>query len=412
MFITKKTKEAEMCEVRQVELHCDERESISDLNICRKIINGIMCDDVQQKRFILSKLSKCFAVDTGSEKKFKQILAEYRLDLLALIVEENDTMIHSEKTVMSIAKTTILLWEKLILGDEEVGTHSSNIGTTEFKAGTVRLVRTVSDAVQELGWAEDGQLVPFETFLVSKREFDEVPLSPAGVYSIHYDMVEFVSKYRVESSLLAAVAADLEVQQFKAGCRALGLIFKLIIDPLWRVLTSKGNMLEMELRYQTLVTKLNGRLFDDIEVPKDLVLDRLTMWTDPDFFELTIQIVELILASFLEVCGKMPVDLEPASNINDRCGKDLGVFENLQKARSNAVSVAFVTFDMFKKTRTWEWLRTMDKEKKTVSVKFPKWVYRTITHICLQLVPKQQHKGRFYVFCLKRQDQVMERLKR
>lgn len=104
-------------------------------------------------------------------------------------------------------------------------------------------------------------------------------------------------------------------------------------------------------------------MFDDIEVPKDLVLDWLTMRTDPDLFYLTIQVVELILASFLGVCGKIPVDIQPVSNIDDRGRKDLGVFKNLHKAKSSTVSVVFKTMDMFMKTRTWEWLRTMDKEK-------------------------------------------------
>ncbi|CAB1343880.1 unnamed protein product [Coregonus sp. 'balchen'] len=151
-------------------------------------------------------------------------------------------MTHSEKTMMSRvnvllcglhlihslthqAKTTLLLWENIVLGDQEIGVHSTpNIGTTELEAGTVRLVRTVSDAVQEFGWAED--------------EFDEVPLSPssgnridnlfhngAGVYCISRDLVEFTSKCGAGNSSLAAVTADLEVHHFKARCRALGLIF-------------------------------------------------------------------------------------------------------------------------------------------------------------------------------------------
>lgn len=78
-------------------------------------------------------------------------------------------------------------------------------------------------------------------------------------------------------------------------------------------------------------------MFDDIEVPKDLVLDWLTMRTDPDFFYLTIQVVELILASFWGVCGKMPVDIQPVSNIDDRGRKIwwyLKVFKRLSQVQS------------------------------------------------------------------------------
>ncbi|XP_031664181.1 uncharacterized protein LOC109884930 [Oncorhynchus kisutch] len=379
------------------------------VDICRKMINEIVTSgEMQQMRWIFVTFSKCFGAGTGSEKKFEQILAEYRSDILPLMVEKHCGFSSTEKTMMCLvsqlfcglhlidgfahqAKTTLLLWENMILGDKEVEVHSSpNIRTTELESGTVHLVSSVSIAVQELGWAEDGQLVPFETFLTSKKEFDEVPLSlsighridglfhnSAGVYSIHDDLVEFTSTYGAESSLLATVVADLEVQQFKAGCRALGLVSKLIIDPLWRALTLKGNVLEMEERYQTLVTKLkewqedgrglvkgNACLFDDIEVPKNLVFDRLTMWTDTDFFELTVQIVELILASFLKVCSMMrPVDPELPSKTNDRFRKDLAILDQLQKAKSNAVSIAIEGMDMCKKNHTWEWLSFLDEPK-------------------------------------------------
>ncbi|CAB1339658.1 unnamed protein product [Coregonus sp. 'balchen'] len=236
---------------------------------------------------------------TAFENKFQQILAEYKSDILPLIVKEYDRLTPSEKTMMSLAK--------------------------------------------EQECKMDGKSVEFRTFLTSRGEFDNVPLSLssrnrmnslfhncAGVYSICEDMVEFTSGYVDESSILAAVAAVLEVQQFKAGCRSLGLISKIIIDPLWRVLTSNRNVLAMEVRYQILVTKLkewqeDGRhlvegnecLFDDIEVHKDLVFCRLTMWTEPDFFQLTVQIVELLLDSFLKVCCKvLPVNLEPSDMIN------------------------------------------------------------------------------------------------
>ncbi|XP_014030491.2 uncharacterized protein [Salmo salar] len=379
------------------------------VDICRKMINEIVTSgEMQQMRWIFVPFSNCFGVGTGSEKKFQQILAEYRSDILPLVVEKHCGFSSTEKTMMCLvsqlfcglhlidglahqAKTTLLLWENMILGDKEVGVHSSpNIGTTELESGTVRLVSSVSDAVQELGWAEDGQLVPFESFLTSKKEFEEVPLSlsighridglfhnSAGVCSIHDDLVEFTSTYGAESSLLAAVVADLEVQQFKAGCRALGLVSKLIIDPLWRALTLKGNVLEMEERYQTLVTKFkewqedgrdlvkgNACLFDDIDVPKNLVFDRLTMWTDTDFFELTVQIVELILASFLKVCSMMlPVEPELLSKKNDRFRKDLAILDQLQKAKSNAVSIAIEGMDMCKKNHTWEWLSFLDEPK-------------------------------------------------
>lgn len=193
----------------------------NQVNICWTYIHKIlMCKNIHWRRWIFSKFKNCFGYQIGSENNFKPILAKYRSDVLPLIVEKYDGFSHAEKTIISLvnqlfcglhlidglahqAKTTLLLWEKMILGQKEVGVHSSpNIRTVELESGTVRLGNTVSDAVQEQRWGMDSYLVQFKTFLASKGEFDEVPLSPssgnridslfhnaAEVYSIHGDCV-------------------------------------------------------------------------------------------------------------------------------------------------------------------------------------------------------------------------------
>lgn len=70
----------------------------SQLHICLEIINDIVTSDEAE---FIPNFRNCF-VETGSEKKFQQILAEYRSDILPLVVEEYDTMSHSEKTMMSV----------------------------------------------------------------------------------------------------------------------------------------------------------------------------------------------------------------------------------------------------------------------------------------------------------------------
>ncbi|CAB1338979.1 unnamed protein product [Coregonus sp. 'balchen'] len=357
----------------------------NQVNMCWKYIHNI---------FMCKKI--------GSDNNFKPILAKYRSDVLPLIVEEYDVFSHAEKTMMSLvnqllcglhlidglahqASTTLLLWENIIFGENKVGVHSSpDIGPTELESGTVRLGNTVNHAVQEQRWGMDGYLVPFTTFLASKGAFYEVPLSPssgnridglfhnaAGVYSIHDDIiVPGTMKMRV-----VCLQQLLLVWRFSHLKQDAELW--IIIDPLWRALTLKEDVLDMEVRYQTLVTKLkqwhedgrdlvegNVRLFDDIEVPKDLVFDRLTMWTDPDFFQLTVQIVELLLASFLRVCCKMLlIDLQQVSKINDRCRKDFEIIEQLQKAKANSISIAVEAMGMCKTNHTWEWLSFLDAPK-------------------------------------------------
>ncbi|XP_019911766.2 uncharacterized protein LOC105008929 [Esox lucius] len=356
----------------------------SHVDICRKMIHKILKTGDLQQLPIFSKVAEYFA----PENKLKQILAKYKSDILPYIVEEYSNFSYSDKQMMSLvnelfcglhlidclahqAKTTLLIWERIILG------NAPSTGKTELKAETVRLVNTVNVAIREL------KLPQFSPS--SGNRFDSLFNDGAVTYSIHDDVLEFSKKWRTGKNVLAEFTADLQVPLFKAGCRALGLISKLVIDPLWRALSWEGNVLEMEIRYQTLIAKLkkwqdNGRdivegtaqLFDDIKVTKDLVLDRLTMCTDTDFFELTVQIVELLSASFLKVCckalsGNQGLASEVVKNVCFK--KDLFVLKHLQKVKSNAISIALEATGMFKRNRTLEWLLSFDKQKKMCLLK-------------------------------------------
>lgn len=104
------------------------------------------------------------------------------------------------------------------------------------------------------------------------------------------------------------------------------------------------------------------------------------MWTDSELFDLTIHFVEVILANFLKICCTMMADqLQHKSNhlsdglrgklkavlkSNVSSEKDLSVLDYLMMAKSKATSIALEVMLMFKKNRTWEWLSSLDKQKK------------------------------------------------
>ena len=55
------------------------------------------------------------------------------------------------------------------------------------------------------------------------------------------------------NQLLRAVLSDIQVPQYLAGCKALGLINKMVTGPLWCVLESRDvSILDMNDRYQKL----------------------------------------------------------------------------------------------------------------------------------------------------------------
>uniref|UniRef100_W5MZG7 Uncharacterized protein n=1 Tax=Lepisosteus oculatus TaxID=7918 RepID=W5MZG7_LEPOC len=381
-------------------------------------------DHLEKEVFV--KISNLFGDRANTEKKFNTILSDYRSKILPNIVERFVNYSESEKAKLSLvnelfcglhlidglahqANVTLALWEKMMFGDANVGSRClpEVCKSDTSECGTVRLIRTVCKAVQEKGSEKYGKPVIFKTFLASKNKQDYVPLSPfrgnrinivfhnaAGVYFLYPDLVEFTAEFQHDNSLVAEVHADLNVPQYVAGCRALGLVAKIITEPLWRVMSKKEHVLAMNDRYQTLVSKLKdwqkdgtrlvkGQvcLYDDIEIHRGAVFDSLCECSDPEFDELTVQAVELILASFVKVCCKMLADhlehgrydevspdvaekMQSVPKTNESCERDFGVLDTLIRIKTNATGIALEGMIMYKENRTWEWLSKLDSRKK------------------------------------------------
>ena len=65
----------------------------------------------------------------------------------------------------------------------------------------------------------------------------------------------FQSVWQPPNQLLRAVYSDIQVPEYLAGCRALGLINKVVTGPLWRVLESPDiSITDMNDYYQVLVS--------------------------------------------------------------------------------------------------------------------------------------------------------------
>ena len=113
----------------------------------------------------------------------------------------------------------------------------------------------------------------------------------AGVFFLQDHLASFFEEYGAENPLLKAVAADLAEPVYLAGCKALGLINKLLTGPLWHVLESKMSILDVHtsMRDQFKVWSedassfLEGRtaLFDDTTIKHGEILDMTSSWKTP-----------------------------------------------------------------------------------------------------------------------------------
>ncbi|KAK1164668.1 hypothetical protein AOXY_G15031 [Acipenser oxyrinchus oxyrinchus] len=388
---------------------------------------GVDLDKAEHReKEIFIKITNLLSDRASTEKKFNSILSQYRSKILPDIVDGFTEYSETEQAKLSLvnelfcglhlidglahqANVTLSVWEGMIFGKDKVGSQSlPGIHKDKGESGTVRLIRTVCKAVQERGCEKFGKPVQFRTFLVSKNKSDRLPLSTfkgnrinivfhnaAGVYFLYSDLLEFTSELQQENKLIAEVFADLSVRQFLAGCRALGLISKCITEPLWRILSKKEHVLKMNERYQTLISKMrewtndgsklvSGKacLFEDVEMHCGPVFEKLIEKSSADFDELTVQAVELILASLVKVCCRMLADhlehgrydqmseellqkLESVPKTNVSCERDFGVFDNLLRAKTRATGIALEGMVMFKENRSWKWLADLDSQKKS-----------------------------------------------
>lgn len=391
------------------------------------VINTVNVEGDRDKlaNHIFSKITNLVGDRASTEKKFNEILSQYRMQILPDIVEGYAQLPDSEKSKLAVVNelfcgmhvidglahqtgATLDLWETLVFKGDKVGsakldlTHKSG-----GESGTVRLIRTVCKTVQERGCEKSGKPVEFRTFLLNKNGSDYVPLVPfkgnrinvmfhnaAGVYYLYPDLLEYTRLAQNENRLVQAVHADLNVTQFIAGCRALGLISKQVTEPFWRVLSKKEHVLAMNDRYRMLVKKLKEwqadsrpfmkgevALFEDVDVHRGPILDKLLESSSEEFDDMTQQVLELVFASLVKVCCRLVADhlehgryddvsehqhnvLRSVPKTNVACERDFGIFDYLIRSKFRASKIALEGMIMFKQNRSWEWLSGLDPERR------------------------------------------------
>ena len=134
------------------------------------------------------------------------------------------------------------------------------------ESGIVRLVRTACKALCKHSSEQKGVYQAFTSYL-SSNGIKSNPLASfrgnrfnilfydAGVlYYISYFIKFFKDVWQTPNQLLRAVYSDIQVPAFLAGCRALGLVNKIVTGPLWRVLESSDiSIIEMNVFYHRAV---------------------------------------------------------------------------------------------------------------------------------------------------------------
>ena len=384
-------------------------------------IEGMHEGDVSQRvKGIVAKMRNTMGDRASVEKKFNSVLSSFRKEILPDVVNDWSDMNESERKkcermnhffcgmhlLVSMAEqtdATLRVWENMVFGENAVGANAvcgSKMGRVE--CGSVRLIRTVCKAVQDRGCERSGKPVDFRQYLKVVHDIQKVPLAPfkgnrfnivfhngAGVYFLHEQLKEFLDGVKDDNMLMKAVHADINVNQYVASARALGLINKLVTTPLWSVLEQKGHVHGLKERFERMYEcfkmwamnaedVLYGRvsLFEDVSVRKDEVYECLVKECELD--GMTKQILEMLFASFAcklksLVCDQLSggvnemMDDErmsetasvPRTNVD--CERDFGMLDRMMRERPRAYTCAMEGMIMYRKNGTSDWLEKMDE---------------------------------------------------
>ena len=382
---------------------------------------------------ILCEIRSTMSDQAATEKCFNDLLQQYRASVLPVVIDNWDLMADTEQEMhsrmynffcglhllvnMAEVTSSALLKYESANGWNELGAASqrdTSLFVKKSESSIVRTVRTVCKALTRGGDEKNGCFMQFSEFvrqlgeknrLVSFRgnRFNILFLDGGLVYFHASHIIEFLNNVHGSrsNSLLLAISRDCSVSPFLAGCRALGLLDKLVTAPLWRIIESKGHILDMNTHYETLErffqrTAKDACMFmegKDAPFPdlvkdkdKDPVLRKLLEHVQGTGDEMTQQIIQYICVAWQAyICkavknhlpqGKYHEVTEDFKEVTKSALKHnkfpervFGILDHLISVRPNASTLANEAYIMFALNKTANWLQNKSEEEQDKLIK-------------------------------------------
>ena len=405
----------------------------TQMDLFREIL-GEVCDSLENKDEIIRStfinIKNLMSDRCAVQKKFNDLFIEFRKNILknatknfdSYSVEQQEKMIKVNQFFCGLhylvgladqAEACLKVWEEMLYPGQKVGCLSHG-GYSNGESGVTRLIRTVCKSVQERGCEKSGRFMSFSTYLKDEFEMASVPLKPflgnrfnilfvngLGVYCLYDKLLHFFRRIERNNKLLDAVYWDLEVVAYRAGCRALGLIEKLITGPLWKILATENHILNMSKHYQKL-TKffkecsedcsrfLRGESFCDPSfINRDETFVKLMEPCSQEIELMTKQCLEIIFGGFEIVTERMLFDhtekgkygkenlqlreeTQSVATTNVDPERDFGMLDRLMKLKPKALDLAYEGNIMYVRNKTSEWRDKLSEEKLDKALDFAK----------------------------------------
>ena len=362
---------------------------------------------------------KCTMSDRASaQKSFNALLEEYRASILPTVTANWDSLTTNEKQSMSqmynfycgmhlIVNMAEHTSEALKLIEKNYPDTTSVAFTSDNEPGTIRLIRTACKAFEKRGDEKSGCPLQFASYLKRKgivnnplihfkgNRFNVIFANGARIFYLHTHIVDFLQNvWGTPNRLLKAVLEDASNTNYIAGCKALGIIDKVITRPLWRILESDIHILNIPDYYFKLKTFFSectvqniGAIAKGEKTPFGIdLVNTDEIWVSlcaPTQLDSVVQHILLSLFKTFEVLlervliDNQPVltaaaenrqevtfktrTVKPTNTISER---DFGKLDRLLREKPNASTLAIEAYIMFSNNKTSKWLDAKSNEEK------------------------------------------------
>ena len=222
-------------------------------------------------------------------------------------------------------------------------------------------------------------LVPFKG-----NRFNILFFNAGFVYFLREQMKKFIDGFGATNKLLKCVQADLAEPLYMAGCRALGLISKVITAPLWRCLEDRSiHILDLPGIYR----KIEDALRKGVENPGDFMEGHIVPFDDIEddaiFWDLvqpcqndglTATVLQNILPALCKVMAAhsshlsevSPEERESSQSVAKHNKFPERVFTYLDqqmRTRPNTSLLVHEATIMFSLNKTGDWLKSLSSEE-------------------------------------------------
>ena len=348
---------------------------------------------------IIIKLKNTMSDLHSAENLFNELLTEYRAEILPAVAKNWDIMSENERKQLTRVNNFFCGLHYLVgLADcaEEAlkAWEEDNIAQETSGSGTQRLIRTACKAFHHRGSQQCGSYYMFHAYLKGKG-IHKIPLAQfvgncfnilfydaAGFYFLRDEMIQFVGEIHGTQAnrLLQSVRADLKNPCYIVGCRALGLIDKIVTGPIWRKLKESSlSVLDMGQVYcdikenfdtwsedASIVLTGAATLKSATVLHKDEVWNSLTESSEND--AKTQELLHILFKTFSATTQRLLIDHLPKGKYHSVVGTtiisetasvptanvspehDFAILDRLMRQKPNANAIALVSHWLHKKT--------------------------------------------------------------